>query len=98
MFTELNIPEEILGSFRRIQRSLPEYLKNDTEFLEKILVYLKLGGDKFARQRIEMIQKQFDQEFFLIKRRFSEEPSEEDEEVDESEESEEEEEDSDNLD
>ncbi len=41
MFTELNIPEEILGSFRRIQRSLPEYLKNDTEFLEKILVYLK---------------------------------------------------------
>ena len=90
MFKELNIPEELVGSFRRIQRSLPEYLKNDAEFLERILAYLKLGGDKFARQRIEMMQKQFDQDFLLTKRRFSEEPSEEEEGVEEAEESEEE--------
>jgi len=95
MFKELNIPEELIGSFRRIQRALPEYLRNDAEFLKKILAYLKLGGDKLARQSVEILQKQFDQEFLLIKRRFSEEPSEEDEGVEESAESEEDEEDSD---
>ena len=90
MREELNIPDEVLGAFRRIQRSLPEHLRNNSEFLEKILGYLKLGGDKLARQCIELIQKPFEQEFVLVKRRSSDESSEEDEDSEESEDSEDE--------
>jgi hypothetical protein len=65
----LHIPEELKPKYQRLMRSIPCELRGDRRFEEVALVYLKLGGEKLARQRVEITRKQFEHEFLLVKKR-----------------------------
>jgi hypothetical protein len=68
MLDKLNIPDEFQTSFRRLVRIMPDAFREDEEKLHTLLVYLKLGGLKLARQRVDLAKKSFQKEFVLFKR------------------------------
>jgi hypothetical protein len=70
---ELEIPEDLQWAFKRVVKKIPSDLKCDTELKKKIFIYLKLGGEKLARQRIELIKKEFKESEPLISRQVEEE-------------------------
>jgi hypothetical protein len=59
MTNQVKIPDELELSFQRLIDLLPDPLKDDNHTLQIILTYLKLGGEKLARQRIEIINIHF---------------------------------------
>jgi hypothetical protein len=73
MTEELEIPDELCATYKRVMRRVPNELRGDTEFLRKIMVYLKIGGEKLARQRIEITKKPFREGYSLINRLIPEE-------------------------
>ncbi len=44
-------------------------LQTDEAFLQVLVIYLKLGGEKLARQRIDVQKAEFETEFNLVKRK-----------------------------
>ena len=92
MSEEIDVPQEYLGTFRRLMRLAPEALRNNRRFQESTLMYLRLGGEKLARQNLEIHRKPFREELFTVKKRPADENLEEDlqESPEESEEEEEE--------
>ena len=68
MTEELEIPENLLSTFRRIMKKAPNEQKEDVDFQKKILIYLKAGGEKLAKQRIELTKQQFQEGYLLINR------------------------------
>ena len=68
MTDDLDIPEKLLPTFRRLLKRLPSELKEDLEFQKLLSLYLKIGGEKLARQRIELTTKKFQDGYLLIKR------------------------------
>jgi hypothetical protein len=68
MTEELDIPENLLSTYRRVMKKTPNELKEDLEFQKKISQYLKIGGEKLARQRIELTKQQFQEGYLLINR------------------------------
>lgn len=56
MAENLNIPEELQGTFKRLMNRVPEKLKIDSHIQKIIQLYLKLGGEKLAKQYIEIIK------------------------------------------
>ena len=66
MTEDLEIPEELKPAFKRIMKRAPSELVENLEFRMTALVYLKLGGEKLARQRIEITQKQFREEYMVF--------------------------------
>jgi len=77
MIEDLDIPEELTSTFKRVIRRIPKELKEDTEFLKNLLIYLKIGGEKLARQRIEITKKPFREGYLLLNRLIPEESLEE---------------------
>ncbi len=69
MTVNLDVPEDRLGSFQRLKRQLPLEIREDAEVLHKLLVYLKLGGDRLGRQFVATIKTEFPQDTQLFKRR-----------------------------
>ena len=59
MTKKLNIPDEVQGTFKRLMNSVPHELRNDIDTQRIILVYLKIGGAKLARQGVEVIKMLF---------------------------------------
>ena len=49
MTENLNIPDELQGTFKRVMYRVPENQRI-------IQLYLKLGGEKLAKQQIEIIK------------------------------------------
>jgi hypothetical protein len=74
MIEDLEIPEELKSTFKRVMRRVPHELKGDLEFLKNLLVYLKMGGEKLAKQRIEITKKPFREGYLLLNRLLPEEP------------------------
>ena len=68
MTTDLDIPGKLQSTFRRIMKRVPSELKEDAEFQKTLSLYLKIGGEKLARQRIELTKKKFQEGYLLIKR------------------------------
>ena len=68
MTEDLDIPEKLQSTFRRIMKRVPSDLKEDVEFQKTLSLYLKIGGEKLARQRIELTKKKFQEGYLLIKR------------------------------
>jgi hypothetical protein len=68
MTLDLDIPEKLQSTFRRIMKRVPSELKEDSEFQRTLSLYLKIGGEKLARQRIELTKKKFQEGYLLIKR------------------------------
>lgn len=56
MAENLNIPDELLGTFKRLMNRVPEKLRSDSHTQKIIQIYLKLGGEKLAKQHIKIIK------------------------------------------
>ena len=56
MAENLNIPDELQGTFKRLMYRVPEKLRSDSHTQKTIQLYLKLGGEKMAKQHIEIIK------------------------------------------
>ena len=56
MTENLNIPDELQGTFKRLMNRVPEKLRIDSHVQKIIQLYLKLGGEKLAKQQIEIIK------------------------------------------
>ena len=56
MADNLNIPEELQGTFNRLMNRVPEKLRNDSHTQKVVQMYLKLGGERLAKQHIEIIK------------------------------------------
>ncbi len=59
MAKRLNVPDDLQGPFQKMMQLIPEILQNDIDTQNIILVYLKAGGEKMARQGIEIIKMRF---------------------------------------
>ena len=44
MFDTVDVPQNLMGSFKRIARRIPVDLKKDEELMQTVVAYLKLGG------------------------------------------------------
>ncbi len=53
MYSDIDIPNELVGSFKRIMRRIPVELKKDENLIKTVVDYLQLGGEKLARQAVE---------------------------------------------
>jgi len=59
MTNQMKIQDELELSFKRLINLLPHPIKGDDHTQRIILTYLKLGGEKLARQRIEIMKIHF---------------------------------------
>jgi hypothetical protein len=59
MTIQMKVPDELELAFQYLINLLPDPLKGDDHAQQIILTYLKLGGEKLARQRIEIIKIHF---------------------------------------
>jgi hypothetical protein len=73
MFEKVEVPKDLIGSFRRVVRRIPVDLKKDEVLLETVLVYLKLGGEKLARQAVESAKQSYELEVVQRKKKAREE-------------------------
>lgn len=74
MIDDFQVPDEYLGAFRRLMRRMPIELQTDEAFLQTLVMYLKLGGEKLARHRIEVEKAEFVTAFTIVKRQLPEQP------------------------
>jgi hypothetical protein len=81
MSEKMIIPDEFQGSFKRLMNRIPSEQRDDETLQQILLVYLKMGGEKLARHRIEISKKVFPDQMVLIKRQLRD-GSEEDEDMD----------------
>jgi hypothetical protein len=56
MADNVNIPDELMGTFKHLMNQVPEKLRSDSHTQQVIQLYLKLGGEKLARQYIEVVK------------------------------------------
>jgi len=56
MADNVNIPDEQIETFNRLMNQVPEKLRNDSHTQQVTQLYLKLGGEKLARQYIEIVR------------------------------------------
>lgn len=68
MIDDFQVPDEFLGAFRRLVRRMPVELQTDESFLQTLVIYLKLGGEKLASHRIEVSKTVFPTAFTIVKR------------------------------
>ena len=73
MIDDLQVPDEFLGAFRRLVRRMPVELQTNEAFLQTLVMYLKLGGEKLASQRVEVEKAEFVKAFTIVKRQPTEE-------------------------
>jgi len=59
MTKQMKIPDDLQWAFQRLIDHLPYPLKDDDHTQQVILTYLKLGDEKLARHRIEIIKTHF---------------------------------------
>jgi hypothetical protein len=69
MIKEMDVPKPYQAVFRRLARRIPEELLVDPKVVETLLLYVKIGGERLARQRIELFKKCFEQECVIFQRR-----------------------------
>lgn len=70
------IPGEYQGSVKRLLNKVPQELRDDENLIRILLVYLKLGGEKLARQHIEASKKTFPENMIIIKKYLQDESDE----------------------
>lgn len=75
MINDIQVPDEFLGAFRRLVRRMPVELQTEEAFLQTLVMYLKLGGEKLASHRIEVEKTEFVTAFTIVKRQLPEETS-----------------------
>jgi hypothetical protein len=73
MRVNLDVPDDRLGAFQRMKRQLPLEVRENPEILGKLLIYLKLGGERLVRQFVATLKSDFPEDTQLFKRRIAEE-------------------------
>jgi hypothetical protein len=73
MTDEQNVAPELMEAFDRLVRYVSPEVVNDEQVRNNIFIYLQLGGERLARQYIQMIQKIFPEKIVLKKIRLSDE-------------------------
>jgi hypothetical protein len=73
MTDEQNVAPELIEAFDRLIRYVSPEVVNDEQVRKNIFIYLRLGGERLARQYIQMIQKIFPEKIVLKKIRLSDE-------------------------
>ena len=73
MFEKVEVPKDLMGSFRRVVRRIPVDLKKDDVLLDTVVAYLKLGGEKLARQAVESAKQSYELEVVQRKKKAREE-------------------------
>lgn len=73
MTVKLDIPDDRLGAFQRLRRQLPLEMREDEEVLKKMLIYLKVGGERLVRQYVTTQKSGFPEDTLLFKPRVVEE-------------------------
>jgi hypothetical protein len=56
MADNVNIPDELTETFKRLMNQIPEKLRNDSHTQQVTYLYLKLGGERLARQYVDIIK------------------------------------------
>lgn len=56
MAGNVNIPDELIQTLERLMNQVPEKLRNDSHTQQVTYLYLKLGGERLARQYIDIIR------------------------------------------
>jgi hypothetical protein len=56
MTDNVNKPDELVATFKRLMGQIPDKFRNDSHTQQVIQLYLKLGGEKLARQYIEAVK------------------------------------------
>jgi hypothetical protein len=73
MINTVEVPQELVGSFKRIARRIPVDLKKDEELIKTIVTYLQLGGEKLARQAVDAAKQTLELEIIQRKKKAREE-------------------------
>lgn len=73
MITNIDVPNELMGSFKRVARRIPADLKKDEELIKTVVAFLELGGEKLARQAVEAAKHTRDLEVALKRKKAREE-------------------------
>ena len=66
---KLDVPDDRLGAFQRMKRQLPLEVREEELVLRRLLAYLKLGGERLARQYVATLKADFPDDTLLFKRR-----------------------------
>jgi hypothetical protein len=53
MIDQIEVPKDLMGSFKRVSRRIPVELRKDETLIKTVVDYLQLGGEKLARQAVE---------------------------------------------
>ena len=73
MIDDTDIPNELAGSYKRVSRRIPVDLKKDEALIRTVIAYLKLGGEKLARQAVEAAKQTYGLELAQRKKKAREE-------------------------
>jgi hypothetical protein len=68
MSIQLEIPQELKRAFQRVIRYIPYDLRNDEHIFRTTLAYLCLGGEKLARQGIDVAKEHRKQEINRLRK------------------------------
>lgn len=69
MTDEQKVAPELIEALERLLRYAPPEVANDEQVRNNILIYLKLGGERLARQYFQTIRKTFLEKIVLLKKR-----------------------------
>ena len=73
MIDRIEVPKNLMGSFKRVARRIPVGLKNDEDLVKTVVAYLQLGGEKLARQAVEAAKRTLELEVAQRKKKAREE-------------------------
>ena len=73
MIDKVEVPKNLMGSFKRVARRIPVDLKKDEELIKTIVAYLQLGGEKLARQAVVSAKRTLELEVAQRKKKAREE-------------------------
>jgi hypothetical protein len=73
MIDKVELPKNLMGSFKRVSRRIPVGLRKDEELLKTVVAYLQLGGEKLARQAVESAKHTLELEMAQRKKKAREE-------------------------
>ena len=73
MIDKVQVPKDLMGSFKRVARRIPVELRKDETLLETVVAYLNLGGEKLARQAVESAKRTYELEVAQRKKKAREE-------------------------
>ena len=73
MIDKIEVPKNLMGSFKRVARRIPVDLKKDEELIKTVVAYLHLGGEKLARQAVESAKRTLELEMAMRKKKAREE-------------------------